>query len=157
MTAWEMGRRAASSAAMVGAAYPWVCGGNAQQPYGMLAEHAARQHGDLRVKTSGAGMSQMRGLLALPDVSHRAMGARAWTLRPEGGVGDDADRMYRRVSRAGQREREPRWTTMTQRFRFRISRLLSRGTRRLTTMNMIPLPASCRRNGTRATRPKCRD
>ena len=41
-------------------------------------------------------------------------------------------------------EREPRWTTLTQRFRFRISRLLLRGTTQLTTKNMIPFRSQTR-------------
>src|SRR5277367_2678015 len=47
--------------------------------------------GLLRVKIFRPSMSQTRALRALPDVSHRAMRVRAWTLRSEGGMDDDAD------------------------------------------------------------------
>jgi len=65
---------------------------------------------------------------------------------------DDADRMYRRVSRAGHRERVPWWTTLTPR-----SRLRPRGTAQLMTSHVVPLHVCCNGAGRTCTRLKCRD
>ena len=70
---------------------------------------------------------------------------------------DDADRMYRRVSRAGHHEWEPEWTTLTQRFRFRISRRRPRGTAQLLTSNVVQWQVCCKAAGRTSTRLKCRD
>jgi hypothetical protein len=70
---------------------------------------------------------------------------------------DDADRMYRRVSRAAHHEWEPGWTALTHRSRFRVSRLRPRRTAQLMTSNMVPLPV-CRGGaaGRTSTGLKCR-
>ena len=113
--------------------------------------------GLLRVKIPGRGMSQMGELSALPDVSHSAAGARAGTLRPEGGIDDDADRIYRRVSRADHHKWEPEWTILTQQSRFRVSRPRPRRTAQLPASSVVPLPACCSGAGGTYTRLKCRD
>src|SRR5881397_2156973 len=102
-------------------------------------------------------MSQIGELLALPDVSNSAFGGAPGPYGLREGMDDDADRMYRRVSRAARHEWEPRWTTLTQRSRFRISRLRPCGTAHLMTSTVIPLRVRCNGAGRTSTRLKCRD
>jgi hypothetical protein len=63
---------------------------------------------------------------------------------------DDADRTYRRVSRAARHKWEPWWTTLTHRSR------RPRGTAHVMTGNVVPFPVCCGVAGKTCTGLKCR-